>query len=168
MATESVRIEGLEGVMKTLKELPPEIVSRRGGPVRSALRKASKVMVDEMKANVQKIIDEPNIGGQDYSTGLLQENIVSTRTTNRMQQNGEQYRARVRRKKYPKRGNEKTVTTSQVAALLEAGTERRRPMPWARPAFDAKKHEVVTMFTTEIRRNLDRIVKKLARQNRVE
>jgi HK97 gp10 family phage protein len=168
MATESVRIEGLEGVMKTLKELPPEIVSRRGGPVRSALRKASKVMVDEMKANVQKIIDEPNIGGQDYSTGLLQENIVSTRTTNRMQQNGEQYRARVRRKKYPQTGNAKTVTTSQVAALLEAGTERRRPMPWARPAFDAKKHEVVTMFTTEIRRNLDRIVKKLARQNRVE
>lgn len=166
MAVETVRIEGLEGVMKTMRELPPELVSKRGGPVRSALRKASKLMVDEMKGNIQKIIDEPNIGGIDKSTGLLLKNAITTRNS-RMRQKGERYIVRVRRKKYPKKGDEKTVTTSQVGALLEAGTEKRQPMPWARPAFDAKKHEVPPLFVAEMRKNLERITKKLARKNGV-
>lgn len=167
MAVESVRIVGLEGVLKTLRELPPELVSKHGGPVRSALRKASLLMVNEMKANIQKIVDEPNIGGRDRSTGLLKDNIVTTRTSSRMKQKGEQYRARVRRKVYPKIGNEKTVTTAQVGALLEAGTEKRRPMPWARPAFEAKKGEVIPLFTLELNKSLTRIVNKLARKNKV-
>lgn len=167
MAVETVRIVGLEGVMKTLKQLPPEIVSKRGGPVRTALRKASLIMVNEMKANVQRIVDEPNIGGDDYSTGFLQKNIVTTRNS-KMRQNGERYIVRVRKKAYPKPSpNAKPVTTSQVGALLEAGTEKRRPMPWARPAFDAKKYHVIPLFVSELRKNLDRIQKKLAAKNGV-
>lgn len=167
MAVESIRIEGLEGVMKTLKELPPEIVSRRGGPVRTALRKASLIMVNEMKANVQRIIDEPNIGGDNYSTGLLVKNIVTTRST-RMRAKGERYTARVRKKAYPKASpNAKRVTTSQVGALLEAGTEKRVAMPWARPAFDSKKYHVIPLFVYELRKNLDRIQRMLARKNGV-
>jgi len=167
MAVEKVRIEGLEGVMKTLRELPPEIVSKRGGPVRTALRKASKIMVNEMKSNVQQIIDTPNISGQNVSTDLLIKNIVTTRNS-KMRGKGERYVARVRRKKYPKTSPDaKTVTTSQVGALLEQGTEKRRPMPWARPAFDAKKGEVIPLFVSELRKNLDRITKKLAKQNGV-
>lgn len=167
MAVETVKVIGLEGVLKTLRELPPELVSKRGGPVRSALRKASKLMVDEMKANVQRIVDEPNIGGNNYSTGLLQQNIVTTRSS-RMRQNGERYIVRVRKKAYPKpSANAKRVTTSQVGALLEAGTEKRKPMPWARPAFDAKKGQVIPLFVTELRKSLGRITKKLAKQNGV-
>lgn len=149
--------------MKTLKELPPELVSKRGGPVRSALRKASLLLVNEAKANVQKIIDEPNIGGGNYSTGFLQKNIITARDSK--MRGGERYYVRVRRKAYPEGRTKKTATG--VGALLERGTERRKPMPWMRPAFDAKKHEVVQFFPQELRKQLDRIVKKLARQNGV-
>lgn len=168
MAVESFRIEGLDGVAKTLRELPPEIVSKHGGPVRKALRKASKVLVDEAKANIQKIVDEPNIDGQFVSTGLLKNNIITTRN-NKMRDRGERYVVRIRTKKYPKKSpNEKTVTTVQVGRILEAGTEKLNPpKPWLRPAFDAKKTLVVPMFVTELNKNLTRIVNKLAKQNGV-
>lgn len=164
MAVETVRIQGLEGVLKTLQSLPPEIVSKRGGPVRSALRKASKIMVDEAKANVQKIIDEPNIGGEESkSIGHLQKNIITARDSK--MRGGERYKVGVRRKRYPDGRTSKSANA--VGALLESGTENRRPMPWMRPAFDAKKHVVLQVFTVEINKKLDRIVNKLARQNGV-
>ena len=164
MATETVRIIGLEGVMRTLQSLPPELVSKRGGPVRSALRKASLVLVNEAKANVQRIIDEPNIDGEESkSIGHLQKNIITVRDSK--MRGGERYYVRVRRKAYPADRTKKTATG--VGALLESGTENRRPMPWMRPAFEAKKHEVLRFFTQEINAQLDKIVKKLARQNGV-
>lgn len=167
MAVETVKIIGLEGVLRTLQQLPPELVSKRGGPVRTALRKASKLFVDQMKANVQAIADEVNIDGRSYSTGFLQKNIVTTRGS-RQQFKGERYIVRVRRKAYPKKSaNSKTVTTKYVGALLESGTEKRRPMPWARTAFDAKREQVLPLFVSEMQRQLNIIERKLARQNGV-
>jgi HK97 gp10 family phage protein len=168
MAAEFVRIEGLEGVLNTLKSLPPEIVSRRGGPVRSALQKASKVMVTAMRNNVQKIMDEPNIGGLDEATGLLRDNIVTIRMKMGSVK-GEAYKVGPRlRKKYPlKSPGAKQTSVVQIGRQLETGTERRRPMPWARPAFDAKKHTVIIFFRDELNKKLGAIVRKLARQNRV-
>jgi len=49
--------------------------------------------------------------------------------------------------------------------MLEAGTERRRAMPWMRPAFEAKKGEALQVFATELPRAIDRAVKKLAKRN---
>lgn len=167
MAVSTVKIIGLEGVMKTLRELPPELVSKRGGPVRAALRKASKLFVDQMKANVQAITDEVNIDGHSYSTGFLQKNIVTTRDS-RHQFRGERYIVRVRRKTYPRKSaNAKSVNTKYVGALLESGTEKRAPMPWVRPAFDAKRDQILPLFVSEMRRQLNVIERKLARQNGV-
>jgi HK97 gp10 family phage protein len=164
MAVETVRIIGLEGVMKTLRELPPELVSKRGGPVRSALRKASLLMVNEARANVQAIIDEENKDGQPTrSIGHLKSQIITARDSK--MRGGERYYVRVRRKAYPDGRTKKTATG--VGALLEQGTERRQPMPWMRPAYDAKKDQVIPLFVTELNKQLDKIVKKLARQNGV-
>ena len=52
-----------------------------------------------------------------------------------------------------------------VLFMLEAGTERRRAMPWMRPAFEAKKGEALQVFATELPRAIDRAVKKLAKRN---
>lgn len=174
MTAEFVRVEGLEGVLKTLKELPPEIVSARGGPVRRALRKASLVLKKEMQANVQQIIDDPNMSADGRviplkSTGFAVKNIITTRRKNPPGVKGEWYRVGPRlRKKYPPISeNAKEVTVVQNLRQLETGTERRRPYPWARPAFDAKKHEVLRVFPVELRKDIGRIEKKLARKNGV-
>jgi hypothetical protein len=80
MARESVRIEGLDAVVKTLRDLPPELVSKRGGPVRVALQKAAKRIQQDEQANLQQIIDTPNIGEEvSESSGLLKKNVVVKR-----------------------------------------------------------------------------------------
>lgn len=168
MATSTtVRLIGLEGVLATLQSLPPEVVSRRGGVIRAALRKAAAVIQKQEIANLEQIISVPNVGGEDRSTGLLAKNVVVSRSRPRSGTNGERFLVRVRNKAYPKRSpNAKRVTTAQVARLLEYGTEKRAPLPFIRPAFDAKKDEAVRTFVEETDKGIERAYKKLARMNR--
>lgn len=176
MATVTIKLEGLDGVLNTLKSLPPELVSRRGGPVRAALRKAAVVIQKQEIENLQYIILEPNKDSSDRSTGLLEKNIVVSRSRLAGGQNGERYLVRVRRKVYPEQAQKtnvrakgaKNVVTSQVARLLEYGTVRRKPFPFIRPAFDAKKQEAVDTFVRETNKGIERILKKLKRQYRVK
>ena len=51
--------------------------------------------------------------------------------------------------------------------IAEQGTETRQAMPWMRPAFESKKAEAVAVFERELPAAIDRIVKKLAKQNGV-
>ena len=166
MAREVVRIEGLDGVMRSLQQLPAEVVSKRGGPVRSALQKAAKAMADAEQQKLQVIIDTPNKDGLNVSTGLLKQNIVVKRGRLAGGEKGELYSVRVRNKRYPaERGA--AGSTAQIARQLEYGTERRPAMPFIRPAFEENKGKVVGIFTDEINRKLAAIWKKLARQNGV-
>lgn len=64
-----VNLRGVEGVIATLKSLPPEIVSKRGGPVKLALAKGARLIRDEAKKNLRRAIA---MNG-DESTGLLPE-----------------------------------------------------------------------------------------------
>lgn len=164
---ETVRLEGLKGVLDTLKSLPPELVSKRGGPVRAALRKAAVVIQKQEIGNLQAIIAAPNKGSADESTGLLAKNIVVSRSRLKGGQNGERYLVRVRGRKYEGRGK-KPIVTQQVARLLEYGSERNTPKPFIRPAFEAKKQEATDTFVTEVNKGIQRILKKLQRQNRVK
>lgn len=170
MARETVKIEGLDGVLKTLRELPPEVVSKNGGPVRSALAKAARMMRDEAANNVQKIIDAPNIGeSQTESIGLLKKSIQARRGRLKGEK-GELYVVRIKPKQmYPAKFQDKrnSVSAAKVGRQLEYGTEKRMPMPWLRPAFDAKKGQVITLFVSELNKKLGAIVRKLARKNRV-
>lgn len=165
MATVTVKLEGLKGVLDTLKSLPPELVSQNGGPVRLAARKALVPMREDAKANIRAIVEAPNKDGlPSQSTGLLEKNIVISRA--KPKQNGERFLLRIRRKKYPNTGA-KTVTTPQVGRLLEYGTEKMQPHPWLRPAFEKDKAGALTIFTDELNKGIARIVKKLEKQNRV-
>lgn len=173
MARESVRVVGLEGVLKTLRQLPPEMVSKNGGPVKAALRKAAQVLQAQAQENVQRIVDTPNIGGlPTESIGLLKRSIVVARGKQMPSGGkGEIQLVKIRRnQKYPAELQDKTgkLSAAKVGRLLEQGTERRSAMPWLRPAFDAKKGEAVSTFVVEINKRLARLVKKLARQNQVK
>lgn len=177
MAVEAVRIEGLEGVLKTLKQLPPEIVSRRGGPIRFALRKAAKVILDEAKNNVQKIIDTPNVDGRFVSTGVAKESLRIKRVRPLNGKKGEAAIVAVGSKKYAGRkfvkrdkrkgrsAREKDLATNDVLFMLEHGTERRQPMPWMRPAFDSKRQQALGVFVAEANKKITQIIRKLEQKN---
>lgn len=163
MPIETVQVRGLEGVLDTLKSLPPEIVSKRGGPVRVALARAARLMQREVKGNLAAIVAAGNAGEEERSTGLLSANIVASRGR-RGDVNGETYRVRVRNKVYPdQKRNRKRFTTAQNARLLEYGTEKRQPYPFIRPAFESKKQAAVDEFTKTLNQRVNAIIRKLDR-----
>jgi HK97 gp10 family phage protein len=174
MATDLVRLEGLEGVMNTLRALPPEVVSKNGGPVRTALRRGAVIIQKQAQDNVQAIIDAPNADGRFVSTGTAKRAIRIKRVRPLRGQKGEAFIVAVKRQRYEGRRikrkgrREAELMANDVLFMLESGTERRAPMPWMRPAFESKKVEALRMFTAELPRAIDRIVKKLARQNGVD
>lgn len=168
MAVEPFRVEGLAGVLKTLREIGPA-ASQRGGPVRAVLRKAAVVLQLEVKAQLERVIREPNAGDfPEVSSGLLGQNIVVTRSKPRPGTKGERMLVRIRNKAYPQRGK-KPRSTAQIARLLEYGTEKMQPPhPFIRPAFDLKKQEAVDVFVRELPRAIVALQKRLARKNGVK
>lgn len=76
MAEQAFNIEGIDDLLSRLQALPKEISTKRGGPARMALRKGGNVMRDEMRRNIGRIVDAPNIGGDNESTGLMQKSVA--------------------------------------------------------------------------------------------
>ena len=113
-----VKLEGLNGVLETLKQLPAEIVSKNGGPVRSALRKGALVIFKQAKINLESAT-RSNDPEKNYSTGLLLQNLVTSRGKPLPGVRGEVYLVRVRRKAYPRKG--RSVSTIKAGSLLEYG-----------------------------------------------
>lgn len=168
MPAETFRIIGAEAVIKTLQQLPPEIVSKNGGPIRKNLRKAAQVIRAQELANLEQIILAPNDDGSpNESTGLLAKNIVISRGKYVSGRNGERMILRVRNKAYPDTKG-KRVSTAQVARLLEHGTEKRGALPFIRPAFDQKKDEATRTLIDGTIKDIASIQRKLERQNGVK
>lgn len=151
------RVQGLDGLLDTLKALPPEIVSKNGGPVRTALRKAGVVIQKEAQANVRSIVAEPNKGGIDSrSTGNLEKSLIVSRRKPQPGFKGEIFRVRVRRSAK----NQFGVTANKYGGILEFGDENLRPRAWLRRAFESKKGAALDTFVNELRKRIDAAAKK--------
>lgn len=173
MAVEGVKVLGLTGVLEALKALPEELVSKNGGLVRRALRKGGVPILKQAQENVQRIIDEVNKDGRFVSTGLAKKSLRLKRIRPLNGQSGEAFIIAVKPQRYDgekllrksKRGvrAKKAIDlqTNDVLFMLEAGTERRAPMPWMRPAFDAKKQEAVGTFVAEMEAGIEIVKKKM-------
>jgi HK97 gp10 family phage protein len=157
-----MQLTGLNGVLETLKSLPPEVVSKRGGPVKAALRKGANVILKAEKANLRAVMGHEVDGEKRLSTGLLLKNLIATRGKPKF--NGERYIVRVKRKKYQRKG--KDVSTVKVAQLLEYGSSKQKAEPWIRPAFTSKAAEAIRTIEAELLKGVDKVVRKLAAQNK--
>lgn len=163
MARESIAIEGLDTVLRRLKALGPE-ASKRGGPVRAAVRKAAMVIVKQAQANVRRIVAEPNIGGSDVSTDTLAKSIKPMRAKAPQKYKGETFFVTVpKRARYPISKRTPTgIGVATVGKMLEYGTSKRKPHPWMRPAFHAKKEEAARVMVSEVEKGIARLEKKVA------
>jgi len=169
-----INITGIDDVLASLKALPPEVVSKRGGPVRKALRKAAVVIQKEAKANVRKIVAEPNKDGKPTkSTGALEKSIVVTRGKYLGGIKGERYLVWLGSYKQAYANTKRNVRKRRVGLeyevelpnfygrLLEYGTSKMRPHPWMRPAAISKKTEAINTATRELVKEINKIKKKL-------
>lgn len=150
-------LTGVDGILKTLKSLPPEIVSKRGGPVKLALAKGARFLRDKAKANLTSQIAKNG----DESTGLLLQSVISSRGKAPFDGKGERYLVRVKRKSY----NKGKATTLQTANLLEYGSEHQPATPWLRPALNAHGRETINIVVDDLKNRIDKVIAKLAQQN---
>lgn len=167
-----IRMSGLEGVLDTLRRLPPELVSKGGGPVRAALRKGALVIHKQELANLQAVTANATTAGKRLTTGLLAKNVVVTRGKAPIGGKGERYLVRVRRKIYPGRSGasagQLATTTLASAQMLEYGTSQQPAEPWIRPAFESRAREAIETVERELAAGVERIVKRLAKQSRAK
>lgn len=153
-----LKIDGLDGVLKTLQSLPAEVVSKNGGPVKLSLAKGARMLRDAARDRVAQIVDP------DDSTGLLAENIVNRRGKMGSEK-GEKQVVTVRRKSYEGRDGE-VVTTRKTAQILEYGSKKQQATPWLRPAAEANASKIITIVSDDLVKRVDKIVKKLQAQNK--
>jgi HK97 gp10 family phage protein len=154
----------LNGVLETLKQLPPEIVSKNGGPVKTALRKGAMIILAQAKTNLQNVTKASDPDKQ-YSTGHLLANLVAQRSKPPRGMNGEAYKIRVRSKRaYDRKGV--PVTAWKTGYSLEYGTVKQKAEPWLRPAAESRYQEAFDTIKRELIKGIDRVQKKLARENK--
>lgn len=157
-----LQLSGLDDALRLLQQLPPEIASKRGGPVRRALRKGAVVLFKEAQRNLQASVARSADAAKSESTGLLLKNLVVTRGKEPTGVKGERYLVRVRSKSYARKGAK--VTTLKTAQLLEYGSSQQPAEPWLRPAFQAKAREAIATVERELMKDIDRAVRKLGKK----
>jgi HK97 gp10 family phage protein len=156
-----INITGLDGVLDLLKSLPPEVVSKRGGPVGTALKKGAYVIAKPAALNIARAAD--SLGAAEHeNTGLLQSSVIVSRGKALFGSKGERYLVRIKRKTYKRKG--KAVTTLKTAQLLEYGSSQQPAEPWLRPAFLQNAERAINVTRDELLRAIDRVVKKLSKR----
>lgn len=156
-----VKLQGLDGVLSLLHSLPPEVVSKSGGPVKGSLRAGARVIQREAALNVANRVGTLDADDEARTTGLLQRSVISSRGKAPASGKGERYLVRVKRQTYQRKG--KPVTTLKTAHLLEYGSSQQKAEPWLRPAFAAKAVEAIRTIEAQLLSGIDRVVRKLTR-----
>ncbi len=153
-------ITGIPGIIRTLSSLPAEVVSKKGGPVKLALAKGARFLRDKERQNLQAVL-EPG----DESTGLLAQNIIATRGKAPSDGNGERYLVRIKRRMYPGRKGEQ-VSTLKSAQLKEYGSVHQPARSFIRRTVNERGEETINLVVGDMSVRIDRLVAKLAQQNR--
>ena len=147
-----IKLHGIDGVIDALRRLPPEVVSKRGGPVLSALKKGARVIHKAAKANLLASLDPE-------STGVLEKNLIVSRGKAPSSGKGERVLIRVRRKVYKRTATE-VVTTLKTAQIKEYGSEKQAAEPWLRPAFNSNAAEAIDVATKSLASEIERFMNR--------
>lgn len=161
----SVQIQGLDEVLAMLKSLPPEIVSKRGGPIRQALRKGALVIVEQARTNFRAAVALAGKTGITDSTGFTASKIVARRRQPPAGTNGEKYVVTVAGAKHPsgKRVRNKPIQANDIAFIMEAGSASQQATPWLRPAYRKTARIAIDVIERETIQAVGRAARKAAK-----
>ncbi len=155
-----MKIQGGDGLLATLQALPPEIVSKRGGPVKLALAKGARMLRDQATENFRR---SAAVDGAD-STDTTVNSIIASRGKAPTGTKGERQLVRVKRKVFVNARGAKT-TTLRAAQLMEWGSARQPARPWLRPAVQRRGTQIIDAITEDLLRRVELITKRLAAKN---
>ncbi len=155
---QSFKVTGLDNVLDMLQKLPPEVASKRGGPVKLSLAKGARFLRDKIKPRLKAAIA---IGGS-HSTGLLEANVIASRGKQLYGGKGERYLIRVKGKTYPGRKG-KPVTTRKTMALLEYGSAKQAATPVLRPSVQIHGEETINVVSNDLVKRVEKLAVKLGK-----
>jgi hypothetical protein len=163
-----MNLTGLNGVLKTLQSLPPELVSKNGGVVRRAAVKGINVIRNQARINLVRATSNSSSAGNQYGTGFTASKVITKRKNMPNNQNGERYIITVKYENYPNTNNKykkRPIKANDIAFMLEYGTINQPAEPWLRPAFFSKTQESIAVSEQTLLKEIDKVVNKLAKQN---
>jgi HK97 gp10 family phage protein len=154
-------VKGLDGILATLKALPPHIVSKAGGPVRGALRKGAVVFQKAYQENIRAIIEEPNKDGSTPDTsGTLVKSVIISRGKYRAGFQGETFKVRIKRGVKAPNGQ----SVNKYAGVLEFGYEGVPAKAPMRKAYEANKAAALAVIVSEMKKRTDAAARKARKQ----
>lgn len=153
------KLTGMEGVLNTLKNLPPEVVSKRGGPVKLALAKGARKLRDAARVNLAQAIAQ----GGARTTGMTEKSVIASRGKAPRGGNGERHLVRVKKGTFTNADGFPT-STLMTANLLEYGSRHQPATPWLRPAARANAEAIIHLVSEDLVKRVEKIVAKLAKQ----
>lgn len=159
----SLDIQGIDSVLETLKRLPPEVVSKRGGVVKQAVAAGARVIRNEARKNLIKVTSSAGKTGISYGSGLTGKNVVIRRKNLKGGENGERYIVTVAYKPHPLYKSlykKRPIKFNDIAYMLEYGTSKQAAEPWLRPAYDLKKKEAMDKMQSDLIKKIDKIAQK--------
>lgn len=158
-----VKVDGLAQLGRRLRALPVELGSKGGGPLRSALFQAAKIVRENAKTRVR------------VRTGFLKENIVMTRHRNPSQVGATEYYgigmkggtrklANNSRNRRARRAGAMVRTAGQAyyGRFLELGTSKMSAQPFLRPALASTRDAAVRAFAEAFKRAIERAERKVS------
>ena len=154
----TLEFSGLDELMDTLNRLPENVVSKRGGPVKLALKKGAKLIRDAEVERLQALLNEQ---GNNDTTGLLIKNVIASRGKKPANSRGERYVVRIKRRMYPAKANQKErVSTIKTAQIFEYGSEHQPARSFIRTAFLAKAEEAISVIRDDLTSRIQKLVRK--------
>lgn len=164
---EITRIEGLDGLLETLRRMPPELIKGARSPVVFGLRRGANVIRDQARANAPK------------RTGAMAKSIATRRANARQRRKA---KAATGADEYftvgiaPRRGKYSNTRRNRGLGrvgqsydfdgwtyywrFIEMGTKRMPAKPFLSPAGEAKGPEAAKVIAEQIREGIDRIAKR--------
>lgn len=155
---------GIDQALELLRKLPPEVVSKRGGPVKLSLKKGANVLRKSAAGKLELRLQNADDEGKRHSIGLLLKNLIVSRGKPPRDGNGERYLVRVKREAYPDRTTAARTTTTENGARLEYGTEKQPAEPWIRPAFAESAPEAIRVVQVDLVARIEKIARKYLRR----
>lgn len=158
-----VEVRGIDEVARALEALPAELERQGGTSVRASVRAGAAIVLEAMRRNISAIVAEPNRDGRYVSTGRMLESLAIRRQRRRLAggPKGEGYIVGLRNRIYPN-----GVRVQAVGAMLEYGTAKRAPMPWAEPAYQETRDAALRAIVSTAQDRLQRLLDRYARTGR--
>lgn len=152
------KLTGADNVVAMLRALPTEVVSKRGGPVKTWLRKGAKRLQAKLLVQLDRVTSNETTHPEREGTDTLKRASIVSRGKPPTDGRGERYLVRWKRVTYSRAG--KPVTTHKTAQLLEYGSATQPAEPFIRPTVQAEGEATVNYVVGGLVTDIDRIAQK--------